>query len=62
MLAAPFVDPFVQLVLTFPSRSTLEPAGQALIHTARLYDPNQYVPNSRNTAASGTYCKASRSG
>ena len=43
VLAALFVDPFVQLVLTFPTRSTLAPTSDTTFLTTRLYDPNQYT-------------------
>ena len=53
MLAALFVDPFVQLVLSFPSRETLAPTENASFQTAQLYDPNQYILDAHNTAATG---------
>ena len=53
MVAALFVDPFVQLVLSFPSRETLAPTENASFQTAQLYDPNQYILDAHNTAATG---------
>ncbi len=55
MLAALFVDPFVQLVLSFPSRGTLATTESASFQTAQLYDPNQYLLDGHDTAATGMF-------
>lgn len=56
MLATLFIDPFIQLVFTFPSQRTLIPlVNHASIQIAQLYDPNQYQFDSHETSAVGTF-------
>ncbi|KAL8768246.1 MAG: hypothetical protein Q9209_005476 [Squamulea sp. 1 TL-2023] len=45
VLAALFVDPFVQLVFSFPSRRTLASAQNSSFQTATIYDPNRSMLN-----------------
>ena len=45
VLAALFVDPFVQLVLSFPSRRTLASTQDSSFQIATIYDPNRSILN-----------------
>ena len=45
VLGALFVDPFVQLVFSFPSRRTLAPTQDSSFHIATIYDPNRSMLN-----------------
>ena len=45
-ILALFVDPFVQLVFTFPSQRTISPSMNASFSTTRMHDPMNYEVNS----------------
>lgn len=45
ILAALFVDPFVQLVFSFPSRRTLATRQESFFQIATMYDPNRSMLN-----------------
>ena len=54
ILAALLVDPFVQLVLSFPSRPTLAERQDSSFQIATMYDPNRSMLN--HAVSPGVFC------
>ena len=54
-ILALFVDPFVQLVFTFPSQRTISPMMNASFLTTRMHDPMGYELNSHAPNTGGKF-------